>query len=114
MKIFVMCIAFLMLMSCGKASNTSDPDAVISVDAARWPNPRLVPICFINKEAVSQEIYRDLLNTAVREFAKAGVHFRKWRECEASDFDDHIIRVQFKDVYNWNNSHYYYGGGRSA
>ncbi|WP_141734450.1 M12 family metallopeptidase [Oligoflexus tunisiensis] len=113
MKIVALSFTILMLVSCGKVANTSSPDSVISADAARWPNPKLVPICFTNKDVVSQEIYRDLLNTAVNEFAKAGVHFRKWRECEAQDYNDSIIRVQFKNVYNWNNSSYSYGGGKS-
>jgi hypothetical protein len=113
MKMMTLSFVILMMVSCGKSSNTSSPNAVIDVDAPRWPNPGLVPICFTNKNVVSQEIYDDLLNTAVTEFARAGVHFRKWRECEDQDYSDSIIRVQFKNVYNWNNSSYSYGGGKS-
>src|SRR5690606_2992438 len=34
-------------------------------------------------------------------------------DCTNADRDDNIIRVRFKDEYNWNNSRYSYGGGRS-
>jgi hypothetical protein len=113
MKIFAVVFMMLTLVSCGEVSNTSSPDSVISANAQRWPNPKLIPICFTNKNAVSDAIYKDLLNTAVVEFAKAGVHFRKWRECEAKDYNESIIRVQFKDVHNWSNRSYSYGGGKS-
>lgn len=114
MRIIAKILAFLLLIGCGQAGTDSKPKAVIDADAARWPNPKLIPICFTNKDAVDQDLYNDLLNTAVNQFARAGVHFKKWTECEDQDYNDPIIRVKFKDAYDWENSRtYYYGGGKS-
>ncbi|WP_141734511.1 M12 family metallopeptidase [Oligoflexus tunisiensis] len=104
----------LLLMGCGGVETDSTTDAVIDADATRWTNPRLIPICFVNRSAVSDEIYRDLLRTAVNEYARAGVYFQKWRDCRSEDYSKPIIRVKFKLGHNWDgNGSYSYGGGMS-
>ncbi len=114
MRRYATLLAFAFVMGCGGKVNPSTTDAVIDADAARWPDPRLIPICFINQDDVSPEIYDDLLNTAVVQYARAGVHFKKWRECNENDFGDSIIRVKFKLGHDWETSgRYSYGGGKS-
>jgi hypothetical protein len=101
-------------LGCGtQTPEDSDTKAVIDVDARRWPDPRHIPICFLNRNAVHADLYDDLLKNTVHQFARAGVAFKKWRDCTKADMNDNIIRVRFKSVYNWDNSSYSYGGGRS-
>lgn len=111
---FICLLGLFMTISCGEGNDPSRTKAVIDTDSARWPNPRLIPICFINRNAVDNELYSDLLNTAVVQFRRAGVGFKKWRNCVASDFNDYIIRVEFVIGHNWHgNGGYTFGGGRS-
>ena len=102
MKTLAPAAALLVLLSsCSRAPSTSETSSVIDADAPRWPNPRLIPICFVNRNAVDQEIYIDLLNTAVREFGRAGVGFQKWRDCSEEDFrkaDQDSLAQQAMDI----------------
>ncbi|WP_324960644.1 M12 family metallopeptidase [Oligoflexus sp.] len=106
--------ALLLVNGCGTGPEDSTPHAVIDADASRWSEPRHIPICFVNRRMVSEEIYKDLLETAVQQYARVGVYFERWRDCENADFSRSIIRVKFKLSHNWDGSgRYTYGGGKS-
>lgn len=106
--------ASLFISACGAPhSDDSEPSAIIAEYARRWPNPKLIPICIVNRNDIHESLYHDLLNTTVTQYRRAGVGFQKWKDCQPEDFKKEMIRVKFKNVYDWSGNRYSAGGGMS-
>lgn len=100
--------------ACGpQHSQTSDPDSVVSTQN-KWPDPRAIPVCIINRAEISNELFNDIKNHVTTDYSrKVGIGLIGWGNCTANDMNARIIRVTFSRVHNWSGSRITAGGGLS-
>lgn len=114
MKSLASSLLGLVLIACGEGTEEdSQTQSLIARNAPRWPHIQAIPLCLVNRAAVSDEIVQDLRQITASQYARAGVSFTGWGDCTPQDYARPMVRMRFKDVYDWNGSNWYYGGGRS-
>ena len=106
--------ALFMLQACG-GETSSDSHAVVFT-ANGWDNYQKIPVCFVNRSQVSEELAADIQNHVEAEFeSKTKVRFVGWSDCRQSDFQLEMIRIYFNRVHTWTvqNGRFSFGGGIS-
>ncbi|HET9239934.1 MAG TPA: hypothetical protein VFO10_21920 [Oligoflexus sp.] len=113
-RIFSSGLILLGAMACGQQnSETSNPESVVSTQN-KWPDPRSVPVCIMNRGDVSDELFNDIKNHVTNDYSsKAGIGLVGWGSCTAADKSARVIRVTFSRVHNWYGSKIGAGGGLS-
>ncbi|MBC7659289.1 MAG: hypothetical protein H7249_06230 [Chitinophagaceae bacterium] len=112
-------IAMLLLLSIltacgdGKDESTSEAKSVVyNTAAAKWPNPRAIPVCVMNKNSVGRTLFNDIKNYVTHEYtAKTGVNFTGWESCTSPQLSAKVIRIYFNLTYNWASSGAIMAGG---
>ncbi|MDQ3233731.1 MAG: hypothetical protein M3Q07_18080 [Pseudobdellovibrionaceae bacterium] len=107
-------LILLGVFACGpQKAQTSDPDSVVST-RNKWSNPEAIPVCLINRNEISDELFNDVKSHVTNDYAsKAGIVFTGWGACQSSDFNAKVIRVTFSRVHNWAGRKISAGGGLS-
>ncbi len=107
-------LSVFILASCGtqnKEEHSAPSSLVQDITQSKWPNPRMVPVCLVNRSEVSQGLLDDLKNHVRREYARlVGIGLIGWKDCNSDDFNKAIIRVFFKKVYDWSSADASIGG----
>lgn len=91
-----------------KTSNSEVQSVVFN--GGKWPDPRAIPVCIVNRGEISDELYNDVKNFTISEYgSKVGVGFTGWGQCSGADMGARMIRVFFSRVHDWDSA-----GGISA
>jgi len=96
---------FLVAQACvPKQSSDSAAKSIVN-SGNKWADPKAIPVCFMNRGEVGDEITNDIRTYVSEEFrSKAGVGFFGWGDCTASDQTSTIVRVYLRPNLNWSNS----------
>ncbi|WP_141732862.1 hypothetical protein [Oligoflexus tunisiensis] len=107
-------MVFLGAFACGQQNTeTSDTSSVV-LNQNKWPNPKAIPVCIINRSQVSDELFNDVKSHVTTDYAsKAGIGFTGWDNCTSADMNARVIRVNFSRVHNWGSGRVTAGGGLS-
>jgi len=109
--VMLLCLPLILSLSaCGngggepflrlQASTTSS--FIRNDPSGKWPNPRAVPVCIVNRSEISDDLYADVMNNTKREYARrAGIGLVGWKECRHEQFSEEIIRIYFARVHDW-------------
>jgi hypothetical protein len=107
-------LIFLSAFACGQQdSQHSEPDSVVYT-LNKWPDPRNIPVCIMNRSEISDELFFDIKNHVTTDYSnKAGIGLVGWNSCTSADRSARIIRVTFNRVHNWSGYSIRAGGGLS-
>ncbi len=100
--------------ACGpQDTQHSTPDSVVST-LNKWPDPRAIPVCIMNRSDISDELFNDLKQHVTNDYSsKVGIGLIGWGNCTERDKSSRVIRVTFRRYHNWNGSRIGAGGGLS-
>lgn len=114
MNRFYSVMFLLSAFACGQqSSQSSDPDSVVSTKN-RWPNPKSIPVCIINRGDVSDELFNDVKTHVTSDYSsKVGIGLVGWGNCSPNDMTARTIRVNFSRIHNWSGGRLTAGGGLS-
>lgn len=105
---------FLMTLTSCSPEETESETHSVAWNYSRWADPAAVPVCFTNRNAVSQDIITDIQTFVSNEYAsKTAVRFTGWQDCTATDLSSRVIRVQFRKLHDWSRESGSAGGGYS-
>lgn len=109
MKLF--CVALLVASfaaGCGtgnpREETTETKSVILNGINGKWPNPRHVPVCLINRGDISDHLYNDVFPFVKQEYARqAGIGLVGFEACKNEDFNpkNPSIRIYFDLVRNW-------------
>jgi hypothetical protein len=107
-------LIFLGAFACGpQDSQHSEPDSVVST-LNKWPDPRNIPVCIMNRSEISDELFYDIKNHVTTDYSnKVGIGLVGWNNCSSADRSARVIRVTFSRVHNWSGYSIRAGGGLS-
>lgn len=100
----------LFLTSCGPHSTNSKTESVIFT-GGKWPNPRLVPVCIVNRNEVADGLFNDLVQHVKSNYAsRAGIGLVGFGSCLPEDYNKQIVRIYFNKIHPWSPPTYAGGG----
>lgn len=96
----------LFLGACGphspKPENSDTSALVMNNSYSRWPNPRMIPVCIVNRNEVRDGLFNDVVQYVKREYAsRAGIGLVGFNSCSEDDYDKPLIRVYFARTHDW-------------
>lgn len=112
-NLWLLLLFFPFLAACGSPEpETSDTSALVYNNPnARWPNPRLIPVCIVNRNEVGDRLFWDVVNHVKREYAsRVGIGLVGFGPCNAGDYNSPVIRVYFSRIWDWVNINFAGGG----
>ncbi len=91
---------------------TSETQSIVLKTAARWPNPKAIPVCFMNAQGMGPELLADVQSWVTSQYqTKAGVGFVGWGHCTDAQKSGYVVRVAFHKILDWSNTSAVTAGG---
>ncbi|RZA26992.1 MAG: hypothetical protein EOP10_01780 [Proteobacteria bacterium] len=107
MRLLAMLLLCSLANACGQATDENDSTSetqsvVLDATRSRWTNPSAIPVCIMNRAQISDEVFTDIKNYVVTEYAnKTGLNFVGWGSCTNAQKTGKVIRVTFANKHNW-------------
>lgn len=116
MRLLAMLFLCSLVNACGQdtndASNSETQSVVLDSTRSRWTNPTAIPVCIMNRSAISDELFKDVKNHVSTEYAnKTGLVFVGWGSCTSAQLTQKVIRVTFSNKHNWDSTSSVSAGG---
>lgn len=109
-RLAIASLLYLAVQACSPIKSSHSQTESIVNNGKKWPNPRAIPVCIMNRNEIGNELFNDVRDFTNNEYRnKTGVVFTGWGQCSNADRNATMIRVYFNRTHNWDNT-----GGISA